>query len=528
MVKKTEIVIKTIKIIAYLTGKLLLAFLIFFVLLAIGSADWFLQVFGEMDFSIVVYQLFSPMEGTSSEIFVRYCNDVLIPTSSITVSVMLIYTFCDIIFRKCFIKVGIAFRNREIKLSIHKKTYFIYKWILLVTAWTGLFFVLISKAVAVRIPEYLEEIRNSSTLFEDEYVEPKNTKIEFPENKRNLILIYLESMESTYASTSEGGAKPINYIPELTDLANRYLNFSDSDKLGGGHGYTEGWTMAGLLGSSTGVPYKLPVEGNSAGEYEQFLPGLTGLGDILQEAGYKNYFMCGSDATFGGREAFYLQHGEYEILDYKRAREDGFIPMDYQVFWGMEDEKLYSYAKEKLKLIGAEEEPFNFTMLTVDTHHPDGYICKLCENIYPEQYANAIACASKQAVEFVKWIQRQDWYENTTIVIVGDHTSMNNNFWDDIGDYERTIYNCFINYPDDLSVFNSNYREFSTLDMFPTILAALGVKIKGERLGLGVNLFSDEKTLPEKMGKDVYISELKKYSNFYFSQFVVDKTDNEN
>lgn len=133
MVKRTEITIKTIKIIACLIGKILLAFFLFFSLLAINSADWFLQTFGEMDFSVVVYQLFSPMEGTSSEILGKYCNDVLIPTSGITISVMLIYTFCDIIFRKCFIKVGIAFKNKEIKLSIHRKTYIVGKWILLVT-----------------------------------------------------------------------------------------------------------------------------------------------------------------------------------------------------------------------------------------------------------------------------------------------------------------------------------------------------------------------------------------------------------
>ena len=57
--------------------------------------------------------------------------------------------------------------------------------------------------------------------------------------------------------------------------------------------------------------------------------------------------------------------------------------------------------------------------------------------------------------------------------------------------------------------------------MFPTILSSLGVKIEGDRLGLGVNLFSDEPTIPEKMGKDEFTVELKKYSNYYFNRFVV-------
>jgi len=421
------------------------------------------------------------------------------------------------------VQIRAVFMNKEIRLVIGKRFWIICKWIALAGGAISLFVLLRSKAVMVGLPEYIEEVTHSSTLFEDEYVDPEEVGIEFPSDKQNLLLIYMESMETTYASTLEGGAKPVNYIPELTALAEQNLNFSNSDKLGGGHVYTEGWTMAGLLGSSTGVPYKLPVEGNSAGEYESFLPGITGLGDILEAEGYQNYFMCGSDAAFGGREAFYQQHGNYEILDYDRARETGVIPEDYEVYWGMEDEKLYSYAREALTLIGAEEEPFNFTMLTVDTHHPDGYICELCENQYPDQYANAISCASRQVWNFVEWVQEQDWYENTTIVIIGDHTSMNNNFWDDIGDYERTIYNCFINYPENVQAVNSNYREFSTLDMFPTILASLGAEIEGNRLGLGVNLFSDEQTLPERMGKSNYITEVRKYSNYYFNKFVADQ-----
>ena len=56
---------------------------------------------------------------------------------------------------------------------------------------------------------------------------------------------------------------------------------------------------------------------------------------------------------------------------------------------------------------------------------------------------------------------------------------------------------------------------FTTLDMFPSTLAALGVKIDGERLGLGVNLFSDEQTLAEKYGYEYMFDELNKMSSFY-------------
>lgn len=116
--------------------------------------------------------------------------------------------------------------------------------------------------------------------------------------------------------------------------------------------------------------------------------------------------------------------------------------------------------------MGETGEAFNYTMLTVDTHHPDGYICDKCELVYGEQYANVIACSSKQVEAFIEWVQQQSWYENTTVIMIGDHTSMVADFWDDIGDYERRTYNCFINLPDDINIDHEKNRIFSTLDYF--------------------------------------------------------------
>lgn len=48
----------------------------------------------------------------------------------------------------------------------------------------------------------------------------------------------------------------------------------------------------------------------------------------------------------------------------------------------------------------------------------------------------------------------------------------------------------------------ANRRDFTTFDMFPTTLASIGVKIQGNRLGLGTNLFSDEPTLLETYGME--------------------------
>ena len=82
----------------------------------------------------------------------------------------------------------------------------------------------------------------------------------------------------------------------------------------------------------------------------------------------------GSDANFGGRKLFYTQHGMYDIYDYYYSKDNGQIPEDYHVFWGYEDSKLFDFAKQHLLEAGASDEPFNMTILTVDTHFEDGYL----------------------------------------------------------------------------------------------------------------------------------------------------------
>lgn len=53
------------------------------------------------------------------------------------------------------------------------------------------------------------------------------------------------------------------------------------------------------------------------------------------------------------------------------------------------------------------------------------------------------------------------------------------------------------------------------MDMYPTTLVSIGASIKGDRLGLGTNLFSGKKTLIEELGFDYLDNELNKKSNFY-------------
>ena len=235
----------------------------------------------------------------------------------------------------------------------------------------------------------------------------------------------------------------------------------------------------------------------------------------------------GSDGDFGGRQTYFETHGDYEIIDTKYLKETGYIPEDYDVFWGMEDLKLFDVAKAKLTEVAEKGEPFNFSLLTVDTHYPIGYVDETCDLTYDNDYANAIQCSDLKIIEFVKWIQQQDFYENTTVILTGDHETMNNEFLNLSVQEEKRMYNTFLNLPFEVDADVLVNREFSALDMFPTTLVAMGAQIEGDRLGLGSNLFSGKSTLIEKYGVDYLDEEFGKKSDYYNMKFFIKELDEE-
>lgn len=316
-------------------------------------------------------------------------------------------------------------------------------------------------------------------------------------------------------------------IPELYQLAEENINFSQNESIGGGLDLAATWTAGAMTAQTSGLPlvtyHTRGEDGNEVGQNHPFLPGAKILSDVLYENGYYQALMVGSDSNFGGRKQLYEQHHTDKIYDLYTAREDGVIPQDYYAWWGFEDKHLFEYAKQELVKIASQGEPFAFTMLTADTHHVGGYVCDLCQNQYAEQYENVYACSSRQIYEFVQWIQQQEFYENTTIVLVGDHCSMDADYIarNVSEDYVRRVYNCIINPA--VEPRNAKNREFTTMDMFPTTLAAMGATIRGERLGLGTNLFSDVPTMAERMGVEEWENELGKRSVYYIKHFTVEE-----
>lgn len=368
--------------------------------------------------------------------------------------------------------------------------------------------------------DYITLSKKNTIIYDEEYINPNDVEIKAGEKgTKNLICIYLESMENMYSSKENGGNQEENLIPNLTKYAEENISFSNSETLGGFYGVSgTTWTIGALFATTSGVPLKGIVD-KSEEEIPTFASGITTLGDILESKGYNQEFLCGSDGDYAGRATYFKEHGNYKIFDLFSARENGYIEDDYYVWWGYEDKYLYEIAKDELTQLAKKNEPFNFTMLTVDTHYPDGYVCELCKDEYEQDVENVIKCADTQINQFVKWIKEQDFYKDTVIVIMGDHARMDIMLMEGIEDYQRTMYNCIINSDFNKEDLNVKNRTYCSMDMFPTILAAMGFEIEGNRLGLGTNLFSNEPTLMEKMGMITFDDEIGRKSQFYDENF---------
>ena len=499
--KWKEILLK----ILYWVGEILTVFIAGLSVLLALSVRWMFATWTNLSMDELVYHLTAPLDGTNTDVIWDYVRVCAVPT-------ILVIFFLILIL--------IAWRKKE---KVH-----LFRGIINLVALVGIIVMLGYTWTELGVGDYLKDQNTESKFIEDEYVDPTDVEVVFPEQKRNLIYIFLESMETTYSDVDDGGAFDENVIPELTEIAQTNEDFSGADpKLNGGYSLAgTTWTMGAMFAQTSGLPLNISISANDMDTQDSFFPGVTTLGDILSDAGYTQTLLIGSEAQFGGRKLYFQEHGNYEMEDYSYAIENGLIPSDYKVWWGYEDQKLFEFAKEKLLQLSQGDEPFNLTMLTVDTHFEDGYVCEQCPTEYDTQYSNVMACSSRQVGEFLKWIQQQDFYENTTIVISGDHPTMDSDYCAEIdqeGNYDRRVFTAYINaaaYAQD-----QQERTYSTFDNFPTTLAALGVQIDGDRLGLGTNLFSGTKTLLEEFGNSKVNAELKKKSEFIEKLSAVDKTN---
>ena len=494
-------------VIGFCSGLCFLTAALLFVL-----TGWYTERF-DTSFAGLLFTLMTPMKGVGGGFWSDFMNGILPPV----LKAAAVYLLLHILLRSE--RIG-QWMQKHLHLSEKaERIRQIAGKVLPVISLALLLTVCVNVYMRLHVGEYLRNVHAQTTIYEDHYTAPDSVAVKAPERKPNVIWLVLESMETTYASREDGGIQAQNYMPRLTALAKENISFSDTEKLGGIYSTNNtNWTMAALFAGTSGLPFAFPVDQNNMNKYTKFAPEIISMGDILKRDGYRQVFLCGSDGEYGGRALYFREHGDYEIHDLFEARRRGEIPEDYYVWWGFEDRVLFRLAREELTRLAAGNEPFNLTMLTVDAHHLGGFTCEECGTEYADRTANVIACTDRQVGEFVDWCREQPFWENTVLIITGDHPRMDTCLTGGMEFQERRIYNSFLN-ARKVPEGKTTFRTAVMMDLFPTMLSAMGYKIEGNRLGLGTDLFSGRATLAEEMGYERLNEEVQKYSQYFIDHF---------
>ena len=531
---------KIIKILKFLKN-ILIPMIFFISFLLYFSANWIEKTYGNIEFNEILFHILVPIQGTEKKLFNSFLKNSIIPTIfTTTMLIFLNVNICkNIVKEKKYILniekfnflniFHIIERQKDFILSYEKilKIRIIIKkkliLIVLILIKILIFLFCIFKTIDIlNLKEYFEKIKQNSNFIEQNYIDPKKIKISFPKKKQNLILIFVESLESSFLSENLGGIEKDNLLSPLTKPIKENINFSDSEKFGGAFSvYGANFTSAGIVAQTLAIPLKVNIKTiNNEYNHRKLLKKAYGLGDILKKEGYSQLFMLGSDIKFGNKDSIIKNHGNCQIFDYFKAIEKGYIKKNHKQWWGIEDSKLFEIAKKEIICLQKKAKPFICSILTSNTHFPGGYVEKNYKRKFKDKYSDSIFSTCEEIAKFLKWAEKQTFYKNTTIVITGDHLSMEKQHFLNLKNTnKRRIFNLFIN--SKTKPIKTKNRKFTSFDILPSTIASLGAKIEGERLGLGTNLFSNEKTLAEKYDINKINEELKKESLFYYLNFIV-------
>lgn len=311
------------------------------------------------------------------------------------------------------------------------------------------------------------------------------------EDKYNLVVVYVESLEETFSNTKIFGENL------LKDISNK----NNSKKVKYFYQIPgTGYTLSSLVSSQCGIPllqYKDSFSDiiNLRG-INKLLPNLTCLSDLLYQNSYENIFISSDNLSNSLTDKFLLSHHYTKLLGLNELKELGYQTSKkayhYKKNWtgGIHDNILFEASLDILKEQKNKKNNFFLTIMTLDTHAPAGYPNVEClkktikdRNLNNFTISDSVKCTSKYLNEFINNLNKLD-LENTFLVIVGDHLLMQ-----DLNSNDRYIYNNFF-VKDELKIMRDYMNHY---DLFPSLLEAMNFRIHNRhgKVGLGYSIFVD-------------------------------------
>lgn len=236
---------------------------------------------------------------------------------------------------------------------------------------------------------------------------------------KNLVVIYCESLERGFLDR-QSFPYEAKHLQSLQDKG--WHSYSNYQCLDGAD-----WTVGALYATQTGLPAYLGANSDTLfGSIRQ--SEATSYAGVLARAGYRNLLLSNGDLSFAGTGNI------MECLGYAAKGHDQ-CEGGVKTIWGVHDYDLFRLAKQEYAALAQGQQPFNLTLLTVDTHFPKGVPDPRMRPFVDGRVADgshefALASLDYLLGDFLAFIKTQPRAEDTVVVILGDHLLM--------GDFRHT------------------------------------------------------------------------------------------
>lgn len=308
---------------------------------------------------------------------------------------------------------------------------------------------------------------------------------------RNLIVVKLESTQNFVINNEMNGEVITPFLNELTkDEDTIYMDNFYHQTEQGKTSDSEFLLDNSLYPLGRGAVFFT----HSGNEYQT-------LTDSLNDEGYFTSAMHANNKSFWNRDIMYENFGYdryYSLPDYT-------VGEGQSVNWGMKDIPFFQQSVEHMKEM---DQPFFSKMLTLTNHHPfyldeeDKFIDEYDSNSGTlNRYFQTVRYTDEAIKEFFTSLKESGLYEDSIIVMYGDHYGISENHNAAMSQYldkEITPFESaqlqrvplFIHVPG-TGVGEVNHKLTGQIDLKPTIQNLLGIK-SDKSIQFGQDIFSEE------------------------------------
>lgn len=232
---------------------------------------------------------------------------------------------------------------------------------------------------------------------------------------KNLIVIQVEALQQVVIGREVGGQE---ITPNLNRLIKRSWYFPNTiSEVGRGTTADAEFIVNTSLYPSQKAPSTLMYSGKE-------LPSLPRL---VRAEGYDAFTFHTNDITFWNRDHL------YPALGFTRFYERGFFEQTDTIGYAASDEVLFKGTLGELTKRDRAGTPFYAHIITMSSHHPFAEIpeekrtlqlTEPYEGTLVGNYLTAIRYADEQIGTFVQGLQRAGLWEDSVVIIYGDHFGM--------------------------------------------------------------------------------------------------------